>query len=297
MSSMESRELERLRYRQGQTLRGVDFRDQRRIDGELMAWHNRALHNVYGVVKEMLGAFRVTLVPGGVLVSNGLAYDCFGRDLLLASETEVPYGDQKAPMFLVIRRRKSPARNREGSCQPFGLRTSASNAELIWIPQTGFSFREGVPIARTAILNNAPDVNFNFVAPVARALSRPKITSRTTIPGATNWELLPQRNPDVPLFEVRVKIDTSSAGFTSVPEYFATLQGTLTRVNGANPVFSLHFDHVEEPGINGFVFSFFILVIKLGFEIETQIRKFLNEQNAYISWLGIQRNPSIRLQP
>ena len=294
MPRFANRDLFRLRYRQGQTIRSADFREEQRIEDELMAWHNRALHNTYGVVKEMLGGLRVTPVSEGVLVSNGLAYDCFGRDLLLTDETRVPFSDQKTPMFLVIRRRESPARNRDGSCPPFGPRTSASNAELLWIPQIGFSFREGVPIARTAI-NNLPGLNFNFVVPVARALSRPKIANGTTLPGATNWQLVPPKNPDVPLFEVRVTIDASNAGFTTVPEYFATLQGPLTRLNGVNQVFSLRFDHVEKPGINGFVFSFFIVVIKLGFEFETQVQKFLNEQKAYVSWLGIQRNPSIRL--
>ena len=281
-------------------VRSADFREEQRIEDELMAWHNRALHNVYGVAKEILGGLQVVPVPGGVLVSSGLAYDCYGRDLLQAGETMVPFGDQKTPMVLVIRRRggrdRSCSRTSDGSCPPFWPQSSATNAELVWILRKGFSFREGVPIARTSISNNVPQLDLNFIAPPARALSRPRIKSGTTIPGATNWQIVPPRNPAVPIFEVQVRVDTSSAGFTTVPEYFATMQGTLTRLSGDNPVFSLHFDHVEAPNIGGFVFSFFILVIRLNLEIETQVRKFLNEQKAYISWLGIQRNPTLPRQ-
>src|SRR5262249_23851380 len=49
-STPEQRDLERLRYWQGQMLRSRDFRDQAAQQAELRWWHNRALHNAYGVV-------------------------------------------------------------------------------------------------------------------------------------------------------------------------------------------------------------------------------------------------------
>jgi hypothetical protein len=100
----------------------------------------------------------------------------------------------------------------------------------------------------------------------------------------------------LPFTEVRVKIDTSSAGFTTVPEYFASLQGPLTVIDaaGAVRVLCLYFDHIETTRIDEFVFSFFIVVAGLSggsVERERQIQKFLNQQRVYVSWLAVQRNP------
>src|SRR6266567_1684368 len=92
MLPLDSTELQRLRYWQGQLLRSRDFNDQTAIDGQLRAWHNRALHNVFGV---STGLSVVPLPPqGGALmalrVSPGVAYDCFGRLLILRAVREMP---------------------------------------------------------------------------------------------------------------------------------------------------------------------------------------------------------------
>src|SRR6266571_1601325 len=42
-------DLERLRYWQGQMLRGRDFRDQLAIAAQLRWWHNRAIHHAFGI--------------------------------------------------------------------------------------------------------------------------------------------------------------------------------------------------------------------------------------------------------
>src|SRR6266849_730658 len=99
MSNMESRDVFRHQYFPGQTLRSFDFQDQRRIEGQLRAWHNRALHNVYGIAKHFLDGLTVETVQiafgvGGVRVSRGLAYDCYGRELLLLNQVSIPFGNQ-----------------------------------------------------------------------------------------------------------------------------------------------------------------------------------------------------------
>jgi hypothetical protein len=295
---MESRELERLRYRHGQTIRGLDFRDQRRIEDQLRAWHNRALHNVYGVAKKILGGLKVKFEQGYFHVESGLAYDCFGRPLLRCEDTRVPPGQQEEPMYLVIRQKSGcgcQSVHAPASCFPAHHSLIAEDTELVWLPKKNFSFRDGVPLALTKIVSGVIDNDQTFIAPAARALARPRISSGTTIPGATTWEVLDLSNTEVPeLTEVRVRIDTSSAGFASIPEYFALLQGPLTTIEspGEIGILCLHFDHIERMRADGFVFSFFILVFNVDTdELTKQIPKFLNQQKAYVSWIGFERNP------
>ena len=301
MSTVESTELQRLRYRQGQTIRGVDFRDQRRIENQLLAWHNRADHNVYGVAKKIMGGLKVEFEQDHVEVDNGLAYDCFGRPLLQCSKQKVPFGKQPESMYLVIRQKQicgcSQSVGLHASCFPSHHSLVTDDTELVWLPKKNFSFRDGVPLAITNIDNGVITDSGTFVAPAARALARPRISSGTTIPGATIWQVSDLANVGLPsVAEVRVRIDASSAGFTTVPEYFASLQGPLTNLDatGVIKLLCLHFDHVERTRTDGFVFSFFIAAARFSggtVAPERQIQKFLNQQKAYVSWLGVERNP------
>lgn len=291
--------MERLRYRQGQTLRGVDFRDQRRIENQLRAWHDRGLHNIYGVAKKISGGLKVQVEQEFVVVASGLAYDAFGSPLIRCDKTRVPSSELTEPTYLVIRRKNNnhccSSAHPPGSC--FDPRHSlvGEETELVWLPTKTFSFRDGVPLARATVINGVISNDQAFVAPAARALAGPRISSGATIPGVTTWEVS-ELKISLPFTEVRVKIDTSSAGFTTVPEYFASLQGPLTSVDSAGKVnlVCLHFDHIERTKIDGFVFSFFITAARITGgtrERVTQIQKFLNEQKAYVSWMAVQRNP------
>jgi hypothetical protein len=78
-----------------------------------------------------------------------------------------------------------------------------------------------------------PVLNAHFVQRRARALTRPRIGSGSTVPGDTSWDLwteiiLDAAGQKVPAdLGVQVTVDTSGAGFTETPCYFAWLQGTL----------------------------------------------------------------------
>jgi hypothetical protein len=154
MMIREPLELQRLRYWQGQMLRSRDLRDQVATEAQLRWWHNRALHNVFGVASgfevtrkvkaelngqivvvelsdhsvkielndqsvevklnnqlevELNGqtvmvqlngqtvmvqlndqAVVVNLSDQPVIVYPGIAYDCFGRGLILAQPYSAP---------------------------------------------------------------------------------------------------------------------------------------------------------------------------------------------------------------
>src|SRR5687767_10950559 len=88
MSTPIPTEFERIRFWQGQQLRGRDFRDQIATEAQLRWWHHRALHNAFGVRY----GFAVEPVPGVASVIEigcGLAYDCFGRELILQTSHQM----------------------------------------------------------------------------------------------------------------------------------------------------------------------------------------------------------------
>ena len=147
MSTSAQRELQRLRYRQGQLLQRRDFADQERIDSELTAWHNRALHDAYGVVPGILGGLAVETSAdnSGVTVESGVAYDAYGRVLVLREQQTIAFPDGTEPVYLVI-----------------GLDRAKNNAKLTWIPINRFSVRDGVALAEIQFVGGRLIPNTNF---------------------------------------------------------------------------------------------------------------------------------------
>jgi hypothetical protein len=305
MSDLESRELFRQQYSPGQTLRSFDFRDQRRVEQQLRAWHNRAFHNVYGIAKDILDGLTVNIVetaPGikSARVNSGLAYDCFGRELLLLNQVSIPFGIQNEAMVLVLSHKYTSAScgSNNNACVPFPALSRAARTELVWIAAKRFSFQDGVALARTKVTATptSKDVSIDdtFVRLAARPLSRPRIGTGSTIPGATTWERWDISVPTGPFIGLQVRFDVSSAGFSTTPEFFASLQGGLTNVDagGALRTACVHFDHIDEVRADSFVFRTLILVITVSktLEFEKQVQKFLQDQKAYVSWIGLERS-------
>jgi hypothetical protein len=307
MPGIEQRELQRLRYRQGQIIRGQDFRDQQEIEAQLRAWHNRAIHNTYGVAKGVLDGLAVEAAPDGrnVIVKRGMAYDCFGRELILRDQRLIPFESLTEPTLLVLRHKASSGFCRASEVVEVCSTTGASVAkdtELVWLPVEGFTVRDGVALARTKVDGVSVRLDDAFIALQSRPLARPRIASGTTIPGATTWEVWNVKRSagrDVieNVFGFQVRIDTSSAGFTTVPAYFASLQGALSRAGGqgGETTLCLQFDHIDEAAIDGFTFRFFITVFRLAPGTaprpEREARSFLQAQKAYVSWLAVELNP------
>lgn len=304
MSGIEQRELERFSYWQGQLLRSRDFRDQQANDAQLRAWHNRAVHNAYGIAKGVLDELEAhQSIDGSVLVKSGMAYDCFGRELLLREQQSVRFEENREQMFLVLRYMASSScgEMNAGARDWFLERTSTrgGNAELVWLLVKDFSFRDGVPLARTQGGDHPSKLDETFIPRHARPLARPRIATGTTIPGATTWEVWDPWGPSIKNVPsgVQVRIDTSSAGFTKPPVYFASLQGSLFVPGNStrNTTISFHLDHIDEVTIKGFVFRFSISVLQIASDgkvtLESEIRKFLQQQQGYVAWLAIEWDP------
>src|SRR5216684_3962056 len=87
----ENRELGRVAYWEGQMLRAEDFLDIERVEDQKRWWHNRAMHNAFGVYRGF-EAKAVSATPNqaaAIQVTPGVAYDCFGRELVLECQATV----------------------------------------------------------------------------------------------------------------------------------------------------------------------------------------------------------------
>ena len=317
--------LERFIYRQGQTLLSRDLRDQTVIDAQLRWWHNRAIHNAFGVAKGLrVDAVFDTAKDWRIRVHPGVAYDVFGRELVLSRTRELALPTSLESQTLLARYPTAPkASDLGGVCAPSEVHGHLSEPELFWQPTARVSLRDGVPLARTpaetsikldtlpvgVTLPEPPSGRVRFdpgtrqlvsrgvmstsdrdalnalssdesfrcsieelcqVSPLerqvpvlARPLARPKIVSGSTIAGSTSWvpwqpfQVDARDREGTPMFGYQVDIDTSAAGFSTVPCYFAWLGGETQSGHGGHRL-SLAFPHIEADSTTGFRFVLFV---------------------------------------
>jgi hypothetical protein len=210
----------RLRHHHDETLAGRDFTAQAGQDDQLRWWHNRALHRGYGVVRGL----GVTVVDGVATVEPGLAYDCHGRELILAEPRRVPVPPGDATPDLVLSRRRD-------------------GVALCWVPPGS-----AVPAGGVRLGSVADDT------PLVRPFARPRIGRGATIPGATAWEPWTEPDGDRELhLGMQVEVDTSAAGFTAPPCYFAQVTGSTW--DARLPFLLLvPFEHIARQRPDGFTF-------------------------------------------
>lgn len=237
-------DIQRLRHVPRELLRSRDFRDQAAFSNQLRWWHNRALHDTFGVASGL----SVALAAGAAsaLVQPGIAYDRGGRELPVFAPRPVPLPAQQQPMTLVIRYRQGG---------------QGAGADLVWQPP-GQAGRDpcgpgvGVPLAQLTYARGLPTLT--AVSPRSRLLARPRIGNGSTPADSTPWQLwmYPVVPGRITVLGLQITVDTSAAGFTEVPCYFAWLQ--WPRVADSRLPYLLYlalgFQYVEEPGIDRFVF-------------------------------------------
>jgi len=313
-------DIERWRYWQGQELRGRDFRDQMRSEAQLRWWHNRALHNAFGARYGLTvsGVFSQHALVA-VRIECGVAYDCFGRELILQSAREIPFpqpGLEPSQWTLVVRYKRMNRRaDLDGACAPCGDTLSIEQPEFVWKLSTRVDFREGVPLAHLSyelqggllvpVLTNRPQV--------ARPFARPRIGSGATIPEGTAWELWLERlmnlrrNIQEVALGYQVIVDTSAAGFTETPCYFAWLEGTIWQTGGGNvEFFPVPLAHIDAESPTQFRFRVWLPMTGLvlgarlrisNSEFESEFINFARRQKLYVCWVGIQPSPAEMAEP
>lgn len=301
MSLPDPVDLERLRYQQGQQLRSRDRRDQVAIEAQLRAWHNRAMHNAFGIAEGLEVEFQAQ----SILVKPGLAYDARGRELILQRPRTINFprtGATDTTWLLLARFKETaefPERNQFSSVC-FGRQGSLwlESPEFLWKQTHQWRPELGVPVARITVNAAAITGDAAFVPFRIRGLARGLIFAGQSHPGNTTWEPW-----NVDLVGVRgqlgiqTRIDTSQAGFTQVPCYFASLQ--LTAVNPLQPrEFVVPVHHVTAEAVNGFTFRIFFPGLFTpgaadteAFAINRQFERFNARSGYFISWMGVQNRP------
>ena len=325
MAIPEKRKLERVRYWQGQLLKSRDFLDIEAAEGQHRWWHNRALHNAYGVADGLVCSLVPSTASPTVSVSPGLAYDVFGHELILEKAVSVPVPSFISPglvevFYLVVRYQPvsgSLARDRDSEvCWTSGC-VAAGTVEFVVKPSDGFKVSDGVVVCALNYRNGGLAGQIPFAPVATQPLSRPLLASGTTIPGNTPWEpwaptyffddaedaLLPL------VIGVQTWIDTSAAGFTQVPCYFASLQGPLWNPQ-TQQLLPAIFPSIAEESLTGFYFRLWLRVVAPSFNrivgVEllslaavSSARKglvtdaptflvFAQQQELYVSWIGCQ---------
>jgi hypothetical protein len=373
MPRPEPVEIERLRYWQGQKLRSRDFRDQMEMAAQLRWWHNRALHQAFGV-RSGLTVARVMLAGQftAVRIACGVAYDCYGRELLLQTVRELRLPNPTNPMTLLIRYKETAQllsrREVLPVCVPGGSAVGLEEADVLWQPSAHLKAMDGVPLAQlrygpaASLAVLPPEVAFppalarkvhydaerqllistgmlsgdeqnrlsqlstdpafqravtelvstSRRVPVlearvqrARPLARPRLGSGTTVPEGTAWELWSEkvsRNRVIhnePL-GMQVTIDTTAAGFTETPCYFAWLEGTLWEKSNIE-FFPVPFLHLDRESARQFRLRLWLpmLLTLLGSrarranqDFAEEFINFARQQKLHVCWLGIQ--PTLR---
>lgn len=276
MTTLDRRGLERLRHTPGEALLSRDFRDQATMEDQMRWWHVRGVHSAYGVAVGLLTRPQpFSGPPTLILVSPGVAFDAFGRELVMSEiqRVPVPAAPKGGSLTLMLR----------------DLKDAPATAELVWLPSP--TPLDGVPLGRFTVPETGDPVwSMDFQPPSARAFARPRIGSGATVAGGTAWETWKPSFPvHVTSLGVQVRIDTRAAGFTGTPCYFAWVQGS--DVAGKPPVLSLPAaEHVTGARATEFIFRTRLAMT----DASDRSQVVRARRSLSVCWLGIQ-SPSSSL--
>jgi hypothetical protein len=180
--------------------------------------------------------FELTVEDDGrtVAIGPGHAIDELGRDILLAKGGKVAVPDVAGPeSFVVTLRYREDAAFRDRReldlvCLSGGLDLRNERPVFSWYRPGEVRFGIEVPLASVVVydgrIRHGPDLR---VRRTTRPLVRPHIGRGETEAGRTGWQynIEDTASPDFGLF---VNVDTSAAGFTYAPLYFAQVIGDFS---------------------------------------------------------------------
>ena len=253
-------EFDRFKYRQGQLLASRDFRDRQQMEDALRWMHNSSdYHNAWGIAIgyeiSLSGDAQNNWGPADTLtISPGIAYDCYGRELILRTprlftrdilETlrapEDPSRDNT--FYLVIRYLIAKHGKMQSYCSGSPNSFIVPEPIFCWKEKCNIQFGIEVPILAVTFTetgNGAIATVERYLANRVRPLARPRFAFGQTIRSRTPWQLWqyvpPASSPGTSAvalrivtinFGLEVKLDTSDAGFKNAPCFFAWLSGDL----------------------------------------------------------------------
>lgn len=309
MAKPEKPNLHRVKHWQGERLKSGDLRDFEETEDQRRWWHNRALHNAYGVAEGMQVAQRA-MAPDSVVVSPGLAYDCFGRELVLEAEQVVPLPaklpDKNSTWRLLVRY-QAPFSVPTGGSPPWTnlAPVCKGTVDFLWKQRDSATIADGAPIAEARFSKSElTELISGSRRNTTRPMARPRLASGATIPGNTAWKLWAVENNSDPegstKIGVETTIDTSAGGFTEVPVYFAWLEGPLWNPQTVQLVPAL-FPSLAEEATDSFSFRLWlrrtrpqsVSAPEIRFVGPEEFPAFARQQKLYVSWVGCQMRPDI----
>ncbi len=255
MATAEPKNTQRVRYYDGQLLAARDLQEDLDCQSRMRGLHVRALHNTWGIA---LG-LGVQLSAGDhLLAAPGLAYDCHGQELLSTDTFDLPVPDLPAAgLILVI----TKAQGGDASLLPTGSICPGSAFDptlerptFLWRQSDQVHLGDEIPLVR--VYTESQEIHLDLsVRRYVRPIPRPHIGwGQVEIPLSllitdSNYYWQVSSGESQVILGFRIKIDTSEAGFTQTPFYFATSQLILPDPLGA---VSLFFESVAEPGPDRF---------------------------------------------
>lgn len=277
--------LDRVTWRDGQLLASRDLTDDVRRDARLRGLHTRFLHDTWGIA---LG-FEVKTANGqtSIVVGPGCAVDILGRDILLAEGVDIPVPALQGPAQAVLVASYlddaafRPASDLASLCFGGGLDPRRERPSFAWRAPDDIRPGPEIPLVAVQIHQGAVFGNPELrVRRYARRLLRPHIGFGLTEPGRTLWT----GDDRAALI---TKVDTSEAGFTRTPYYFALLRlDARAPATGSLVSFQSPVGFVRETGRNGFTYG-----VLRGAELPMMSNQALDAylpQRAGIVWLGIE---------
>ncbi|MGH9672016.1 MAG: hypothetical protein ACRD44_02460, partial [Bryobacteraceae bacterium] len=224
----------------------------------MRGWHNRSLHETRGVSF----GFDVGVDGATVRVARGLAYDAMGRELWLSADWRTPLPVAPGAYLLVVvpNQRAAPRSScctSEPGCD-CGCGGHGREAGVDLVAES-LDAPEGLVIARVTVGDAPPEVEscLRFVRP----LSKPRVALGETVRDNTPWEIWSERftvlgGTSEVAVGVQTRVDTSAAGFTTTPNYFATLASDgWSASSQPRPEFlPAWFAHIAQPGSDHFLF-------------------------------------------
>ncbi len=231
-------------YRDGQLLTALDMENDRQRDNRLGHLHTHYLHDTWGIA---LG-FEVTQVmqvagrsepvnSGGTAVSVGPGYavDSSGRSILLPNppvSPSIPRVDGRASLVLTVSYQNDSAfRNRaelENLCLSSDFDPRHERPIFAWKRPAAVRFGPEIPLVQILIEDGVIQSELDFrVRRYTQPFVRPHMAWGTTEKRRTGWSAWTGED-DQPLDlgvsqGLQVQVDTSDAGFTKNPFYFAIL--------------------------------------------------------------------------
>ncbi len=320
MNPLEGRKLKRVRYWAGQMVRSRDFREQMSDVAQHRWWHNRALHDAYGVYEGLeVTATSLYTAFKEVIVEPGVAYDCFGRELVvqqrriiqLPSNLSLRPESGKTEFVLLLQYDPQNVcgcgEETKGMCWP--ARATLLEGRFQWKLRDSVKLEDGVPLGMIRYTGSrGPRLETQFIPRSIRGLTMPLIGHGATLPQSTIWApwlALPPQNsaPGSRIIGLQTQVDTSGAGFTDVPNYFAWIAGETI------PIL---FPNVTNETSQGFTFRISLLALILRPEgmfsgiFESTVPRSLNtvlgsnlaeRLKLSVEWIGCQMPPRRRPDP